>query len=122
MAKSDSVEGALQVLAKRIQAHPAPVGTHQIRLDVRGNGGGVWTLRAGADGVTVAPGEGDGQHTAEVIADADALRPVLEGKVDGREAFLKGGIRVRGNVLAVEGLSAALGTHKRLSTVEERRG
>jgi len=40
---------------------------------------------------------------------------VLEGKVDGRAAFLAGGIRVRGDVMAVERLSSALGTHKRHS-------
>lgn len=123
MAKSESVEGALQQIVKRMREHPGPLGSHQIRLDVQGAGGGVWTLRSGAEGVSLAPGEGDGRHTVEVIAQAEALRPVLEGKIDGREAFLRGGIRVRGDVMAVETLSAALGAHKRLSgVVKERRG
>ena len=62
--------------------------------------------------VSLVKGDGDGAHTAEVIAEADAIRPVLEGKSDGRAAFLAGGIRVRGDVLALQRFSAALGTHQ----------
>jgi putative sterol carrier protein len=112
MAKSGSMDNALQLMVKRIREHPAPLASQQIRLTLHGDGGGTWTLRTGAEGVSLAAGEGDGQHTVEVIAQAEAIRPVLEGKMDGRAAFLAGGIRVRGDVMAVEGLSAAIGTHQ----------
>jgi hypothetical protein len=113
MATPHSVDGALQSLANRIREHPAPLGSHRIRLDLHGEGGGVWTLQTGAEGVSLVPGEGNGAHTVEVIAEVEAIKPVLEGSSDGRAAFLAGGIRVRGDVIAVEQLSAALGTHKR---------
>jgi putative sterol carrier protein len=112
MAESQSLESVLQSVAGRIRDHPTSLGSHQIRLDLRGNGGGVWTLSTGAEGVTLVPGEGSGEHTVEVIADVEAIKPVLEGARDGRAAFLAGGIRVRGDVIAVEKLSAALGTHE----------
>jgi hypothetical protein len=111
MAKTSSVEDALRSLAKRIDEHPGQLGPHRIRLSVNGAGGGVWTLQARDGAVTLVRGDGDGAHTAEVIADADAIGPVLQGKADGRAAFLAGGIRVRGDVLALQRLSAALGTH-----------
>src|SRR5215831_3933292 len=113
MAASPSVEGALQILVKRIREHPGPLGSHNIRLQLHGPGGGLWSLRTAADGVTLVTGEGEGPHTAEVMGDSEAIRAVLECTRDGRDAFLAGGIRVRGDVLAVEQLSAALGTHKR---------
>jgi len=112
MATSHSIERALESIAKRMREQRAPLAPHHIRLNLRGDGGGVWTLRTGAEGVSLTSGEGDGEPTVEVIAEAEAIRGVLEGEVDGREAFLAGGIRVRGDVMAIEQLSAALGTHK----------
>jgi hypothetical protein len=111
MAKSSPVESALQSLAKRIDEHPGQLGSHRIRLSINGAGGGVWTLQTRDGDVTLVRGDGDGAHTAEVIAEAAAIRPVLEGKADGRAAFLAGGIRVRGDVIALQRFSAALGTH-----------
>lgn len=112
MAESTPVEGALQSLAKRIREHPGQLGPHRIRLSINGAGGGVWTLQTRDGDVSLVRGDGDGAHTAEVIAEADAIGPVLEGKADGRAAFLAGGIRVRGDVLALQRFSAALGTHQ----------
>jgi hypothetical protein len=88
MAKTSSVEGALQSLAKRIREHPGQLGPHRIRLNINGAGGGVWTLQTRDGDVSLVPGDGDGAHTAEVIAEADAIAPVLEGKADGRAASL----------------------------------
>lgn len=106
-----AMEDALQSLAKRMREHPAPLGSHHIRLQLVGSGGGVWSLRTSSEGTSLVAGEGDGDHTVEVIAEAEAIKPVLDGAVDGRAAFLAGGIRVRGDVIAIEQLSAALGTH-----------
>jgi SCP-2 sterol transfer family len=112
MATPDSMDGMLQLLARRMREHPGSLGSHRIRLDLRGAGGGVWTLQTGAAGVSLVSGEGDGVPSAEVIADVAAIKPVLEGRQDGRAAFLAGGIRVRGDVLAITQLSAVLGTHQ----------
>jgi len=112
------MDEALQSLASRIREHPGPLGSHRIRLSLHGEGGGVWTLQTDAAGVSLVPGEGDGAPTVEVIAEVDAIRPVLEGSQDGRAAFFAGGIRVRGDVLAIEQFSAALGTHKPQSSGE----
>jgi hypothetical protein len=108
---SQAMEDSLQLLAKRIREHPASLGSHHIRFQLVGSGGGVWSLRASSEGTSLVAGEGDGDHTVEVIAEADAIKRVLDGIVDGREAFLAGGIRVRGDVIAIEQLSAALRTH-----------
>jgi len=118
MATPHSMDEPLQSLASRIREHPGPLGSHRIRLSLHGEGGGVWTLQTDAAGVSLVPGEGDGAPTVEVIAEVDAIRPVLEGSQDGRAAFFAGGIRVRGDVLAIEQFSAALGTHKPQSSGE----
>ena len=57
-------------------------------------------------------GAASGECRAEVVGDARTIRDVLEGKVDGKEALLLGGIRVRGDIDFLERLSAALGTHR----------
>jgi hypothetical protein len=108
---SQATEDSLQLLAKRIREHPGPLGSHHIRLQLVGSGGGVWSLRTSSEGTSLVAGEGDGDHTVEVIAEAAAIMSVLDGAVDGRAAFLAGGIRVRGDIIAIEQLSAALGTH-----------
>ncbi len=112
MATPYSMDGALQSLASRMREHPGPLGPHRIRLDLHGEGGGVWTLQTGAAGVSLVTGEGEGPPTVEVIAEVAAIKPVLEGRQDGRAAFLAGGIRVRGDLLAITQLSAALGMHR----------
>src|SRR5947209_6769300 len=48
---------------------------------------------------------------AEVACDPEVIRAVMEGRIDGRQAFLQGGIRVRGDISLLERLSLALGTH-----------
>jgi putative sterol carrier protein len=112
MAASYSVNDVLQSFASRVREHPGSLGSHTIRLTIHGEGGGVWTLRTGDGEVSLVPGEGDGAPTVEVAAEAEALVPVLSGDVDGRAAFLAGGIRVRGDVGAIQQFSAALGTHQ----------
>src|SRR5512142_3105997 len=106
MATPHSMDETLRSLASRIREHPGPLGSHRIRLRLHGEGGGVWTLQTDSAGVSLVPGEGEGAPTVEVIPDVDAIRPVLEGSQDGRAAFFAGGIRVRGDVLAIEQFSA----------------
>jgi ubiquinone biosynthesis protein UbiJ len=86
-------------------------GALHIRLRLLGEGGGVWTLRTGSNGATLTVGEGDGEPTLEVIAEADVLWSVLDGRTDGRTAVHEGGIRVSGDIAAVKRLAAALGTY-----------
>ncbi len=119
-ASSRSTEEALQGLVKRMSERRASVGgTHHIRLQVEGDGGGVWVIDLGDPGAGLAIGESGREPTAEVVADGAALRAVLEGRIDGRDAFLAGTIRVRGDIVALEQLSASLGTHVPSSELDQ---
>jgi hypothetical protein len=67
-------------------------------------------LTADRDGVRVAPaGERTGTPLIEVFGDPDAVEAVLSGKVEGRKQFLKGGIRVRGDLRYLSDLALELG-------------
>src|SRR5437870_2645475 len=59
--------------------------------------GGVWTLRLDHGSVTLDEGASD-EHDTHVATDARTLGDILAGSVSGIEAFLRGRLRVRGNL------------------------
>ncbi len=102
---------ALESLAERMTKAPGRFeGTIVLRLE--GDEGGTWSIHSTGKEARVAPGAASGEYRAEVLGDATTIREVLEGKTDGRQALLAGGIRVRGDIEFLERLSAALGTHR----------
>ena len=108
---STLTERALAALADRISQVPGRFeGSIVIRLE--GEEGGTWSIHSTGDHARVLAGAASGESRAEVVGDARTIRDVLEGKVEGKEALLLGGIRVRGDIDFLERLSAALGTHR----------
>ena len=110
--KATSIEPLLRDLAARMNRATKAGEQHSIRIQLLGEGSGVWGIETVKGEVRLSRGAGPSNPTVEVIAEPAVIRAILEGKKDGRAAFMAGGIRVRGDVGAVERLSAAMGTHK----------
>jgi alkyl sulfatase BDS1-like metallo-beta-lactamase superfamily hydrolase len=110
-ASSQSIEPALEALVTRMNRSEARAQEHSIRLQLSGQQGGMWAIETVEGQLRLVKGPGSATPRAEVHADAATIRRVLDGEVDGRAAFLSGGILVRGDVASLERLSAALGTH-----------
>jgi len=109
---AQSIEPALEALVTRMNRSEARAQEHSIRLQLFGPEGGTWLIESVEGELRLVKGPGTAMPKVEVHADATSIRRVLEGEIDGRAAFLSGGILVRGDVLSLERLSAALGTHK----------
>lgn len=110
-ASGESIEPALEAFVTRIRQCAPENDRPSIRLHLSGPQGGVWSIEMVEDQLRLMNGPGSPNPTWEVHIDAAVLRRVLDGEVDGRTAFLSGGILVRGDTAAAERLSAALGTH-----------
>ena len=110
--KATSIEPLLRDLAARMNRATKAGEQHSIRIQLLGEGSGVWGIETVKGEVRLTRGAGPSNPTLEVIAKSAVIRAILDGKKDGRAAFLAGGIRVRGDIAAAERLSAAMGTHK----------
>ncbi|WP_158887093.1 hypothetical protein [Amycolatopsis anabasis] len=100
-----------QLAARIADARSARPG--EIVLRLTGEGGGTYQLSTGGKEVQVAETAGvDAQPLIEVLGDARAVQSVLDGKVDAREQFLNGGIRVRGDLRHLSDLALELGLLK----------
>ena len=110
-ASGQSIEPALEALVTRMNRSEARAEQHSIRLQLSGPQGGTWAIETVEGQLRLVKGPGSAMPRVEVHADAESIRRVLDGEVDGRAAFLSGGILVRGDVASLERLSAALGTH-----------
>jgi hypothetical protein len=110
-ADGRGVERALTDLVARMNEGGAHGHHHSILLRLSGPQGGMWTIESADGEHRLVTGSGAAAPRVEVHADAESIRRVLDGEVDGRMAFLSGGIMVRGDIAALERLSAALGTH-----------
>ncbi len=109
--KATPVESILRDLVARMNRVAKAGERHSIRIQVLGKESGVWGIETVKGEVRLSR-SGPSSPTVEVIAVPAVLKSILDGKKDGRAAFLAGGIRVIGDVGAVERLSAAIGTHK----------
>jgi SCP-2 sterol transfer family len=108
---SDSIEPALENLVTRMGHRDGTSQHHSIRLQLSGPHGGTWSIETVEGQPRLVRGHGSRTPSVEVHAEAESIRRVLDGTVDGRTAFLAGGILVRGDVASLEHLSASLGTH-----------
>ena len=106
-----AVEPLLQELVARVKRVTKPGEQHSIRIQLVGEPG-FWVIETIEGEVRLSEGAGPSSPRVEVIADPAVIKAILSGKKEGKAAFLAGGIRVRGDVRAVERLSAAMGTHK----------
>lgn len=106
------LEKTLEAFANRLRQAEAWRGG-AIRLQLTGAEGGSWCIEGGRPDVRLVRGTGSEEPVAVVMGEASALRAVLEGKKEGRAAFLAGGIRVRGDISYLQKISAELGTHSK---------
>ena len=88
MATSQSLEASLESLARRIRERPASVGSHHIRFEVHGPGGGLWSLRTGSEGVNGEyrvdkAGPILSRHQLGVQLQRDAAATAVELVIDG---------------------------------------
>jgi SCP-2 sterol transfer family len=110
-APGETIEPALEAFVTRIRQYAPEIDRPSIRLHLSGPQGGAWSIEMVEDQLRLMKGPGSPNPKWEVHADAAVVRRVLAGEVDGRAAFLSGGILVRGDTAAAQRLSAALGMH-----------
>lgn len=100
-----------EVASKVAKARTARAGDIVLRLS--GKGGGTYRLSSRPGKVEVTEtSDVAGQPLFEVIGDAEGVQAVLDGRVDAREQFLAGGIRVRGDLQHLSDLAVELGLMK----------
>ncbi len=101
---------ALQSIAPRVQqARMRRNGDIAFRL-AGTSGKAEMVLAVEGDGVEIVDAAGrTGEPLVEVLGDPEAVRAVLSGEVEGRERFLAGGIRVRGDLRYLSDLAIELG-------------
>lgn len=82
-----------------------------IEVTLTGSEQGSYTLQLGPGSGTVSTsvGRSERRPLLEVVADADTLRAVLDGEVDAREQYFKGGLLVRGDLRYLSDVAMELG-------------
>jgi hypothetical protein len=104
-----ALDTTLNELARKVQGS-RKLRRGDIAFRLSGQGKAAMVLAADGDGVRVLPAA-DRQQTPliEVLGDAETVRKVLAGEVEGRKQFLAGGIRVRGDLRYLSDLALELG-------------
>jgi len=111
-AATRTVRGSLDALAPKV-AKAQATRAGEIVLRLSGKGGGTYKVTTGRGKVEIdETADVAGQPLLEVIGDAQSIQAVLDGKVDAREQFLAGGIRVRGDLQHLSDLATELGLLK----------
>ncbi len=78
-----------------------------IVFELDGQDGGVWTLSNYAERIQVAPYANLGSD-CHIRCSVEDFRALVDGRLDGREAFLNGRVHVRGDVGLVLRLLSAV--------------
>jgi hypothetical protein len=107
-----AIRKSLKDLASKVErAKSSRSGDVVFRLS--GSGAGTFCLRSGRGKTEVIESpEASQQVLIEVMGDAEKVQAVLDGRVDAREQFLDGGIRVRGDLQHLSDLATELGLMK----------
>ncbi len=98
MAKISSCQEFFDTLQDRFEPEAAKGVTAELVYDLKGDGGGQWTVKI-ADGslAGVEPG-GIEKPTLTVMMDTDNFIQLQNGDLDGRKAFLTRKLKVKGNI------------------------
>lgn len=80
-----------------------------ILFSLEGNGGGTWRVESDGKTASLATGRQMMSTLIEITGRAEQVRAILAHEKDAREAFLDGGLRVRGDLLYLEQLLGDLG-------------
>lgn len=109
VAAGTALDATLNELARKVQGS-RKLRRGDIAFRLSGQGKAAMVLAADGAGVRVLPAA-DRQQTPliEVLGDAETVRKVLTGEVEGRKQFLAGGIRVRGDLRYLSDLALELG-------------
>lgn len=80
------------------RTHRGGPATGLMEIQVRGLGGGVWTLEILPDDVTVLPGPAVGAPDSRLITDVRTWTALAAGRTNGTEAFMRGRLEVEGDI------------------------
>jgi putative sterol carrier protein len=78
-----------------------------IIFELEGPDGGVWTLSNYGEKIRIAPSAND-RADCHLRCTVDDFRALVDGRLDGRAAFMDGRVRVRGDVGLVLRLLSAV--------------
>ena len=105
-ALRDSLDRAGKDFAKAAHARDGVIALH-----LSGAGGGEYVVHRSGSKVTVSEGSvgSDEAPRFEVFASAAQINDILAGEVNPRDEFLKGEMRVRGDLTYLSDLAVELG-------------
>ena len=112
-AAQERLRSSLRELVSKLSPEIKAALAGDIVLRLSGKGGGTYRVPTGSKHVEVSETvEVPAQPLIEVIGDAEAVQAVLDRKVNAREQFLAGGIRVRGDLRYLSDVALEMGLLK----------
>jgi len=78
--------------------HRGGPATGLMEIQVRGPGGGAWTLDIRADSVEVSRGPAAGPPDSRLITDVRTWTALAAGRTNGTDAFMRGRLEVQGDI------------------------
>jgi hypothetical protein len=110
-SERDPVSRAIESIADRLVATQV-VRSGEVHFRLTGDGAGDYRLVCAPHAAQVVKAEGiapGATPLVEVMGDADTVRAILAGELDAREEFLRGGLRVRGDLRYLSNAALELG-------------
>lgn len=86
------------VLPRMFRPHRGGPATGVMEIEVRGLGGGVWTLDILADDVAVWRGRAADGPDSRLITDVLTWTALAAGRTNGTDAFMRGRLEVEGDI------------------------
>lgn len=106
-----TVRAAIRDVGQRLEKTSA-ARDGEIAFRLAGTGGGEYWLQRSDGKVELSEallGENKLQPAIEIIGKAGTVQRILSGEVDAREEFLKGSLRIRGDLRYLSDISLELG-------------
>jgi putative sterol carrier protein len=110
-SERDPVGRAIELIADRLVSSPV-VRSGEVHFRLTGDGAGDYRLVCAPHAAQVVKAEGIAPDTTplvEVMGDGETVRAILAGELDARDAFLRGGLRVRGDLRYLSNAALELG-------------
>lgn len=106
-------------ISKRVKDHPDLVkkvkGIFEWNVTKGGKTAGQWTvdLKSGAGSVTVGPSN-RGKPDCSITVEDDDLASIATGKLNPQQLFMKGKLKVRGNIMLTTKLAQLFKDHAKM--------
>lgn len=100
MADPNTLAQFMSKMPEAFQCEKAGDTKAVIKIELSGEGGGVWTVNVGNGQCTVTP-DGDQPAQATISASADDFLALMQGQLNPVSAFMMGKIRVTGDMALV---------------------